>query len=295
MISANKHLLTAVENRLSLHYKNSIHISLVNLVYGRDINTCFHIKSNVGDFFLKTNRHPPHPSLFQKEYNGLEILRNTHAIVVPAPILYYAEEDTYFLITEFISKGKPVNRFWEKFATGMAKLHHFTQDQYGLFEDNFIGSITQSNHMESRWSDFYIKERLTPLILLAAKHKLIDRAGEKKFENFLQKIPSILPEEKPSLLHGDLWAGNFCANAMGLPCIYDPAIYYGHREMDLAMAKLFGGFDLKFFEYYEHYFPLGKSWNKRIPVYQLYYLLVHLILFGGSYYHQVIDIIDLYQ
>jgi fructosamine-3-kinase len=130
---------------------------------------------------------------------------------------------------------------------------------------------------------FFAFNRLMPLVKQAYDRCVLEKATVKQLEKLCKRLPAIFPEEPPALLHGDLWSGNYMVGPDGKPCIYDPAVYYGHREMDLAMTRLFGGFDTRFYYAYEHIHPLAKGWQQRIGICQLYPMLVHALLFGGSY------------
>ena len=140
--------------------------------------------------------------------------------------------------------------------------------------------------------EFFIEGRLEKQIALAKNSGAIDSATVQQFNRLYNKLPEIIPEEKPSLIHGDLWNGNFMTGADGKAWLIDPAVYYGHREMDLAMTKLFGGFSTDFYESYNETFPLQKGFNNRVDIHNLYPLLVHVNLFGGGYLHEVKNILS---
>ena len=149
----------------------------------------------------------------------------------------------------------------------------------------------QQNNSHTNWTDFFIQERLQIQIKLARDHHQIESTTISKFEKLYHRLDDIFPKEQPALLHGDLWSGNFMVDEKGAPVIMDPAVYYGHREMDIAMTKLFGGFDNQFYDAYNAHFQLEKGWKSRIDICNLYPLLVHVNLFGGSYLQQVKNII----
>jgi protein-ribulosamine 3-kinase len=164
-----------------------------------------------------------------------------------------------------------------------------------LKENNFIGSLVQLNTEKSNWFEFFVEYRLQPLVEMALEHKKLNRSHEDLFQNLYKKILDIFPIEKPTLLHGDFWNGNFMPNADGQPLIFDPAVYYGHREMDIAMSQLFGGFHQRFYDSYNESFPLEQGWKERSRVANLYPLLVHVNLFGGSYIGEVEATLKAYQ
>ena len=153
------------------------------------------------------------------------------------------------------------------------------------------GRFEQYNHPNSNWINFFIEQRLDVQVKLAIKSGAVDAGWEKKFEALYAKLPSLIAVEKPSLIHGDLWSGNLITDEKGEPCLIDPAVYYGNREADLAMTRLFGGFSGEFYSAYEEAFPLPPGAEGRVDLYNLYPLLVHVNLFGGSYVHSVESIL----
>ncbi len=290
---AEKEFFAGLESLLSDHMGSNVAIKDSQAVYGGDINETFLLQTNSGPLFLKLNRNAS-KDMFVKEFNGLMALSNTAAIHVPKPILDGEIGNTIFLVMEYVKKGKPGNNFWQDFARGLATLHRNTQDEFGFFEDNYMGSVTQSNKQYASWHEFYASERIMPLMLKAHNQNNCSKDDIAKAEKLCAGFTEIFPEEPPALLHGDLWSGNFIANENGKPVIYDPAVYYGNREMDIAMTKLFGGFDKTFYNYYNEIYPLQKGWEKRIALCHLYPLLIHLVLFGGHYYFSAMNIINDY-
>lgn len=263
-------------------------------VYGGDINETFRIVTPEGIFFLKTNTHAA-KDMFEKEFNGLNLLSRSEKLHVPKPLLYGHFEYTSFLLMEFMEKGNATSLFWKDFAEGLAQLHQTTNDNFGLNEDNYIGSLHQSNTPCKTWSEFYATQRIMPLMQKAYEQNSCNKADVVAAEKLCNKLSAVFPGEKPALLHGDLWSGNFMCTANGMASIYDPAVYYGNREMDIAMSLLFGGFDKSFYDYYNAFYPLENGWQQRVELCQLYPLLVHLILFGGHYYYSMKEIIERYK
>ncbi len=151
--------------------------------------------------------------------------------------------------------------------------------------------LYQSNKKHDNWIDFFRTERLEKQVKLARDHNRMGKTVVQSFENFYRALPEIFPIEPPAFIHGDLWGGNFMTDENGAPVIIDPAVYYGHREMDLGMSQLFGGFDHAFYEAYHHHFPLEKGWQERVDYCNLYPLMVHLNLFGGGYLNSVQSIL----
>jgi fructosamine-3-kinase len=282
-ITTDEILLHELSITLSAQLAVKIQINQAERINGGDINETYRLLTNEGVWFLKMNDARRYPDMFAKEFNGLETLRKTAAITLPQPICYGKVNGRAYLVTTFLDKGGVVPDFWEGFAASMVKLHKNTQPHFGFHESNYIGTLKQYNTPYSSWPVFYAFNRLLPLARQAFDRQLLDKANIKRMEQLCKRLPSIFPEEPPALLHGDLWSGNFMVGPDGRACIYDPAVYYGHREMDLAMTRLFGGFDTRFYYAYERLYPLAAGWQQRIGICQLYPLLVHALLFGGSY------------
>ncbi|MFT3681835.1 MAG: fructosamine kinase family protein [Ferruginibacter sp.] len=252
-------------------------------VHGGDINDAYCIITGTKKYSLKTNNAPGFPSMFEKEAAGLTALKNSTNLIIPAVIKYNVLNQEQYLLLEWIEKEKQTSvAAWENFGNKLAQLHQLPQSYYGWKEDNYIGSLVQANTQHNNWHNFYSECRIVPL----AK-QLFDKGSFTKndiaaAESFCNKLENLFPAESPALLHGDLWSGNMMFTAAG-PAIYDPAVYYGHREMDIGMSALFGGFDEQFYAAYHNTYPLEKGWQQRLPLTQLYPLLVHAVLFGGHY------------
>ncbi|MFZ1687503.1 MAG: fructosamine kinase family protein, partial [Flavobacteriales bacterium] len=180
----------------------------------------------------------------------------------------------------------------------LARLHGHTNSTFGLDpastagrRDNYIGSLKQVNTGQVTWGEFFIHCRLEPQVKMAIDHQRIGMGDVLRFERLYGKLPSLFPIEPPALLHGDLWSGNFLCDAHHQPVLIDPAVYYGHREMDIAMTKLFGGFEPAFYSAYSDAWAMEIGWEERADLCNLYPLLVHVNLFGGSYAGQVAAIL----
>lgn len=270
--------------------ENSIGLSEWEAIGGGDICEVFLITGSKKDkFILKLIDSTGITDMFPKEMHGLNALKETGCIDIPAPIATGEVKDYSYLLLEYRAKGNATGDFWEKFGEQMACLHKHTNKNFGFSEDNYIGSLLQKNTWSKEAPDFYINQRLKPQLALAKKFEL------KISEDFLENIAENIPDEPPSLIHGDLWNGNFLINDKGAPCLFDPAVAYAPREMDLAMMKLFSGFDRKLFDVYNELFPLERGFEERLPLWQLYYLLVHLNIFGKGYRNQVENIIKKYN
>ena len=255
--------------------------------YGGNINEAFKMDTSAGNFFIKRNDKNSFPKMFEAEARGLELLHQSGAVTVPSVIASGEFENFQFLILPFSSKGNANANFWENFGWSVAKLHQSSAENFGLDTDNYIGSLTQNNKLEKNWTDFFIHQRIEPQLALDVNSKKLNHTQFDLFQTLFTKIKNEFPIEKPALLHGDLWSGNFMANTEGNPVIFDPAVYYGHREMDLAMTLLFGGFHSKFYAAYNDVYPLEKNWKERVKIANLYPLLVHVNLFGGHYIKEI--------
>ncbi len=279
---------------LSEHLKVKIHINDTKSVHGGDINESFRIATNEGYFFIKLNDARRYPDMFAQEYAGLQELQLAGALRTPKPLGYGSVNGKAYLLQEFLTKGQAVADFWDDFAVSLAKQHRVTQPHYGYRCPNYVGSLKQYNTPYSSWPVFYAFNRLLPLIRMAYDQQLVDQQMVQQVERLCRQLPQLFPVEAPALLHGDLWSGNFMVGSNGRACIFDPAVYFGHREMDLAMTRLFGGFDTRFYYAYQAAYPLSPGWQQRIGICQLYPLMVHYILFGGNYYNSIREVLQSY-
>ncbi len=245
-------------------------------------------------YFLKQGLNN---GMFICEAHGLKELQKANTLKTPKVIHY--DED--FLLLEAIKSGIKSRNTFIKFGKQFAKLHQFTNHNFGFYEDNYIGLTPQINSTNEltavSWSEFYFNNRLLHQFKLAEKNGYTDEKLTKAFRIIEQKVDIILKgsEEAPSLLHGDLWGGNYMVDSNGEIVIIDPAVYYGHREADLAMTKLFGGFSPDFYKAYNETFPLKDGSEYRENLYLLYHVLNHLNLFGYSYYNQCLQLMQSYQ
>jgi fructosamine-3-kinase len=252
-------------------------------VSGGDINQCHLLRTTRGDFFMKTNGSIFGLDFFEKEAQGLVALADAGVIKVPRPLFDGKFHQQVFLVMEFLPGGAPSASFWQDFGNAMAALHRHSRESFGFGHTNYIGRLHQRNEPHASWAEFYAEERILPLTAKALERGLLHAHEAELAEALCSRLGSLIPAERPALLHGDLWKGNFMSISDGSPAIFDPSVYYGHREMDLAMTLLFGGFEREFYETYESAFPLHPGWRERTELFQLYPLLVHLLLFGGHY------------
>ena len=189
-----------------------------------------------------------------------------------------------FLVMEWIETGRKGGSFWEDFGQGLAAMHRHAEEQYGFEQDNFIGRLPQQNEWMDAWPAFFRTQRLEPQVRMARERNRWQAGWDDALQALYRRLPDLLPETPPaSVLHGDLWKGNYMVTAAGAPAIIDPATYYGHREADLAMTELFGGYQDRFYAAYREAWPLAPGYDTRKKVYNLYHLINHLNLFGAGY------------
>jgi len=248
-------------------------------------NAC-RLETDAAPFFLKYGDEKV-ARTFSGEAAGLEALGAAESPLEIPRVLDTAPPDgdrPGFLVMEWINAGRKGRNFWERFGEGLAALHRHTADEYGFERDNFIGRLPQSNEWMDEWPAFFRKERLAPQVDMARERDRWRSDWIGPLERLYRRLPEILPATpEPSVLHGDLWKGNYMVTAVGDPALIDPATYYGHREADLAMTELFGGYDNRFYEAYRATWSLESGYDTRRDVYNLYHLINHLNLFGGGY------------
>jgi len=260
MISNN--LKNALEQKYFELYDDPLIIHETRPVPGGCINDTAMLKTSSGNFFVKWNDAQKHPGMFESEMKGLLLLLEAHCIGIPKPLFSDTFNNQSYLLMEFVQAAPQIRNFWDDFGASLAFLHKNTDAHFGLDHDNYIGSLPQSNKQYETWVDFFAIERLEKQLALAFDNGLANTSLMKNFERLYNRLAEIFPEEPPALLHGDLWNGNYMVGSEGKACIIDPAVYYGHREMDLAMTRLFGGFSAEFYAAYNNTYRVSfKSWG----------------------------------
>ena len=254
-------------------------ITAAHPVSGGDINEAFRLETAEGPYFLLVQPGQP-ASFYAHEVAGLKALGQ--AVNVPEVIATGEIEHDAYLILEFLEIGDGSQY---ELGQTVARVHRVTAKQFGFDQSNLVAKLPKDNSWQNDWTTFYLKQRLDPLVARVQTHGLWNASRQSAYERVRQ---TIVRENQgrpiqPSLLHGDLWAGNYLFTADGVPTLIDPDVLYGDREFDLAMTTIFGGFTAEFYRGYQDAYPLTTGYTERLPHYQLYYLLAHLNLFGETY------------
>jgi protein-ribulosamine 3-kinase len=253
---------------------------------GGCIHNAAHVATSAGDAFVKWNHSSP-PDLFLREADGLEaLLAAGSELAIPRVFLAAspAEAAPGFIVMEYLPpEGRRGDATDEALGRGLAAIHRRRADTFGFDADTYCGSTRQDNTRSASWVEFYRDRRLGLLVRLIADERGLDAAERRPFDLLLDRLPELLPHDpSPSLIHGDLWSGNVLASARG-PALFDPACAYADREMEFGITRLFGGFSNRFFSAYDEAWPMAPEWRERVPLYKLYHLLNHHLIFGGHY------------
>ena len=263
-------------------------------ISGGDISSAYLVQTEAQKYFLKVNDKSFTFQLFLAEQKGLQAIENTNAIAVPHVHLVDSVEGKSFLLMDFVESKRPDASDHQRLGTQLAKLHQCTQKDFGFASNTFIGSLPQSNKYHTHWMEFYWAERMLSQLKMALDNQLLRKNEIPNEEKALTLFDEIFSDVKPALLHGDLWSGNYLIAVNGTPYLIDPATYYGHSMVDIAMSNLFRDFDPSFYDAYHEIIPKTENYSAQIQLYQLYYLLVHLNLFGSGYYSSVSSILRRY-
>ncbi|MBD2346504.1 fructosamine kinase family protein [Anabaena subtropica] len=259
-------------------------------VSGGCINQGYAVSDGTLTYFVKLNQ-ASQVAMFEAEALGLKQMLATNSIRVPKPICWGTADNSGYIVLEWLEMGSGNTTSWEQMGRKLAKMHKATNQQgYGWDINNTIGSTPQINTWKADWTEFYAQHRLGYQFQLARR-----RGGSfPKQDELLAALPELLAEHEvqPSLVHGDLWGGNAGCTVSGEPVIFDPATYFGDREVDIAMTELFGGFPAAFYKGYNQEFPLDAGYEGRKTIYNLYHILNHFNLFGGGYTSQANRMIE---
>jgi len=282
-----------VHSRLQPFFKESI--KKVSALSGGDISQAFLIETAANSrYFVKLNDSVQAMDMFQQEAAGLKRIANSKTIAVPEVIGVHAAEQGAVLVLEYIAPNSNSTEGTKRLGEQLAAMHHFRGTTFGLDTDNYIGRLKQKNQHSRDWVYFYAQQRLHYQFQLACSHGLLSKDELPLFEYTIEILEKLILVPQPRLIHGDLWGGNFLIGKNNKPFLIDPAVYFGDPIVDIAMSQLFGGFGKAFYESYNYWSPQVENLKERIDLYQLYYLLVHLNMFGRSYYGQVKTLIDRY-
>jgi protein-ribulosamine 3-kinase len=276
---------SAVESVASSLAGTVARIGDVRAVSGGCISPAARVQLETGTtFFLKWG-DAGSSRMLEEEARSLSAMRATGCVRVPEVMGVGTNESAAWLLLEWLEPGAATSVTWAGLGAGLACMHRSTAAAYGWEYANFIGSLPQKNDWNSEWPAFWRDRRLEPQLELAYRAGYFTPAERKRFDMLIAQLDTLLcVSDPPSLLHGDLWNGNVHVLQNGTPALVDPSCYYGHREVDLAMAELFGGFGGAFYKAYADAWPLDDDYDRvRRWIYQLYYVLVHVNLFGGSY------------
>jgi len=287
MMAISKQFTAYLERQLSEATKQELKLKHVSSVSGGSINAAYCLHTTAGDYMMKRNSKSAFPDMFACERAGLVAIGQTQTIAVPQVILVDEFEDNSFLMLQWIEAAKGTPATFKLLGQQLAAMHRHTATQFGFDTNNFMGSLPQSNRRHDTWAGFFVNERLRPMVNIARHKQLLTKNDEADFEDLYERLPGLFNEEPPALLHGDLWSGNYLIGVNQKPYLIDPAVSYGHREFDIAMTTLFGGFGREFYEGYQSAFPLAQGWQERINLWNLYPLLLHLNLFGSGYLPQI--------
>jgi fructosamine-3-kinase len=260
-------------------------------VGGGSVNQAYTVTGGVQSYFVKLNQ-ASRVEMFAAEALGLQQIFNSHTIRVPQPVCWGIAGESAYIVLEWLDLGYGDRQTWETMGRNLAAMHQVISDQgFGWDRNNTIGFIPQINSWTASWVDFFTEHRLGYQFGLANR-----RGGNfPQQERLLSAVPKILAghEPQPVLVHGDLWTGNAAVTVQGEPVIFDPATYFGDREVDLAMSQLFGSFPSNFYRAYNEVLPLEPGYEQRKILYNLYHILNHFNQFGGSYEYQANQMIAL--
>ncbi|MDC6350659.1 fructosamine kinase family protein [Zeaxanthinibacter sp. PT1] len=282
----DRDILIVLNDILGTAVKRTDHIR------GGDIGKAFLVETTEDRYFCKIYEQDKGYEMAAAEQTGLDYIRRTNTINTPRVLACSSYLNKGILVLEYIEAGKPSKKAIELLGQQLAGMHRVSQPDFGLESANFIGSLPQDNRQEKNWAQFYVNRRLVPQLQLALEKELLLPGDVPTVSRLESAIYPYMDNVQPSLLHGDLWSGNYMISTDGQPFLVDPAVYRGHAEVDLAMSRLFGAFPAEFYSAYEAMRPVEPGIDIRQDWYQLYYLLMHLNVFGSSYRSSVMQILQ---
>lgn len=257
-------------------------LETIKRIQGGSINEAFYVRTIDAEFFMKFHSHSP-KGFFKSEATGLRLMKETRTISVPNYLSYSDQPGKAFLLLEWI-EGKKTKDTEVILGQKLAKLHQCFGRMHGFESDTYIGLLPQPNELNANWLEYYRTFRLGGQMKQGIDQGLVKGTRRKQLEKLMESLDEWVPSfVEPSHLHGDLYSGNWIVGPGGEPYVVDPSFLYGDRHFEIAYTELFGGFSTKFYESYEDNYPLRKDYEDVKPIYQLYYLLAHLNLFGESY------------
>jgi protein-ribulosamine 3-kinase len=260
---------------------------------GGCINQVSRLTTTAGEYCIKYNQRDLFPEMFEAESDGLAMFKSSGEVCVPLVECSGYTGNYSYLLMEYIHPGRKSSSFYADFGRSLARLHRHTSDYFGLDRNNYMGSLPQSNKKHADWVSFFVEERIEKQVSIA--RACLSSSDLSAFTRLYNRLGELMPAEPPALLHGDLWSGNYIVSKEGGAYLIDPAVYYGHREIDIAMTTLFGGFEGDFYASYHEEYPLKEGWRERIDLFNLYPLLIHLNLFGEGYLGSIQRIIKKFR
>lgn len=265
----------------------------INRLSGGQINECYVVQTNKQRYVIKYHTKAPE-QFFKKEAAGLEFIRRTNTIATPEVYTYHDKPGTSFIVMEWIDVVKDESAE-ETLAEQIAAMHHTYSQYHGFTEDTYVGMLRQPNGLYPNWLEYFRDKRLSNQWEIGINNGLITAKRRERLETLLVKLDNWVPSDVPaSYLHGDLWKENWLQDKEGIPYVIDPSVLYGDRHFELAYMELFGGFSNHFFEIYADVYPYSDTYRDVKGIYQLYYLLVHLNIFGEIYGAGVDDLLERY-
>ncbi|ALX49222.1 fructosamine kinase family protein [Lentibacillus amyloliquefaciens] len=268
-------------------------VKSVKRAAGGSINKSYFVETDNRKYFIKY--HPDAPDrFFELEAKGLALIRETNSIAVPEVYTYSDESNNACLVMEWVEGAASADTDW-KLGERIAAMHQTFGEKHGFEDDTFIGTLPQTNGLFSSWLDYYRDRRLLFQLQLGIDRGRVTGKRRDRMETLLDNLDKWIPgDADPSYLHGDLWGGNWLSGPGGEPYVIDPSFLYGDRHFELAFTEVFGGYSSDFYRAYQEHFPLSPDYEDIKPLYQLYYLLVHLNMFGEAYGRSVDTILKRY-